>query len=426
MPQALDQAGARFSTLLYIEGDAPATDLSQYATDLQSDGTGIVYESATTRLAGTGPRTIRLRWSAQTASDEGTIWRHGSGAATETLSVAAGAVRVYVSSGYVLEWTPANYPTAGQGARIVWTTLENPDTTGAANAMRSIVTVYNESTGAIEQRQATHIRKPTTTATAYMFGASTGGFQLFDGAAGLRALGIDHGPATLTTTEHDWGTAVADTAGAAGTTERPLVPLASSSTAGAAGEFFGLVAQHAAAAHWRSRRRLLSPMVNERFPVSSTIRSSSLSTASLWSTVPDSSGYAFGVSFLRLRPMPADASHVFVRAHIEAFELAGAATVEVGLRCYSFDASPMSPALTTIRHVEARVVSGDAPAHVFESMLPVARGADGYTWLALALRFDPDGDTGPATFTAVRLRSWQVVPRHVEASDGALQFGGGE
>lgn len=419
--QAGDQRGARHPTVFYADrAYGLETDLSQYGQDLV-DGTVVWYESATTRMAGTGRRTLRFRW-ASGASDSGALWRHGTGAATEALrqNAATQEFEVIVNNVIRASWRPPSiYPDPAQVGRLAWVTIFNPQTTGASDAMLSVLIFENEATGGRDHHAFTHPQKTATVATAYFGAVDSGGTLAYTGT--LLAFGYDRDVATLSTLAHDWGAVVPDPPAAdEGLTVRQLPPLPFASGAGSAGEFFGLAAQWGAASHHRHRRRSLSPLVNERFATPATWNDSG---GGLTAPVPDGSGFHYHTSFLRRRLVSLDANVAWVRAHFNVYNVSGVEDVEVAIRCYSFDAHPLSPQLGDIRYIETSAYVSDSAEHVFERLLTLAR-RDGETWLALAMLFDPSATAVAVENTRAVVSDWHAAQRSVVADDGALPFGG--
>ncbi|MGH1344327.1 MAG: hypothetical protein ACRBN8_22400 [Nannocystales bacterium] len=425
-----DQRGARFCTAFYAQGTL-STDLSQHETDL-TVGTNVVYESATVRLAGVGRRSLRFRILATADGDVGTLWRHGTGAASESLSIDSGELTVVLNNVVTATWREVDIM-AAETARVLWTTMPNPATTGASDAMLSVLSVENEDTGSVSSHWFTHAEKATTTATAYFGAIDSSGTSAYEGT--ILAMGYDRDVATLSTLEHDWGTVLAEPAPAAdGMTVRQLPPMPFASGMGAAGEFFGLAAQWSGTSHLRHRRRSLSPLVNERFPDPARWQHNSFDSGDAAALVPDGSGFGIDWSTLRHRPLSEDAAVAWVRAHLNVYT-SGPDEVEVAIRCYSFDTHPLSVWLNDIRFIEARRTTSDPAGHVFGGeVLQLARGYDnhelargfGGTWLALAILFNPEEDAFIDVESAsAEISDWHVAQRHVAADDGALGFGGG-
>lgn len=426
--QVNDQRGARHSTAFYAEsGTGLTVDLSQHATDITA-GTNVVYESATTRLDGTGRRAIRWRLECVDTSS-GYLWRHGTGAATEGLLIHATAgtrsLRVILNNAIVDTFTLGDvWPEAADGTetlRIAWTTTVNPATTGASDEMLSWLLVYNEDDDTYERHSFTHARKAATSATAYFGALDSAGTSAFDGT--MLAIGYDRDVVSFALLEHDWGTVLPDTPTDEGLTERRRLPLPASSGIGGAGEFFGFAPQWAAANHHAARRRHFSPLVNERFPSPMTFSQLTISGGELWTPVPDGSGYYYLATAVRYRLVPEDASVAWVRAHFRAWLSDNGDDTEIGVRCYSFDAPPHSAELADVRFVEQVVSTAAAAGHVFHGLLTLAR-RDGMTWLALAAAFDPDAVGGSVGIARGVFSDWHAVPRAVDTGNGGLPVGG--
>lgn len=423
--QSGDQRGARHSTRFYGVADDLHFDLSQFGTDLSTGASGVVYEDDTPRMGQTGPRTLRWRLELN-ESDGGFLWWHGDGAdflevvgpgvagAEATINVTIGGASVSRDVGA--------WPTTATDERIrlAWVTTANPGATGAADAMLSWLLVHNEDTGAVARVSFSHPVKSASVSQAAIGARDDAGQSPFTGA--ILAFGYDVEPTTLTQIEHDWGTVQADVPSAEGLTTRPVVPLPAESTAGAAGEFFGVAPQWAALSHHRARRRHFSPLVNERFPVPESIRDAITEAGGPWSPVPDGSGYRYSVTMLRKRLVPAAAGVAWVRAHMAA-TVTENANVDIGLRCYSFDAHPSSPDLSDVRFVQEVVTTGAAPRHLLEQLLTLAQRG-GVTWLALALNFDPEGVAATTAFARAVISDWHALPRALDSGSGELPIGG--
>ena len=160
---------AKADTVLYCTSVALATDLSQYGDGLTADTTAAYELTSSLRgLDGSTGRNLWARVSVQTTDKNVVILAHAS---TSTFSSNTYAISIDGSYNIVfqqgsttlLSVAPALGATSSLG--LSWCTRENPDTTGASDALISEFSIYNFTTGAYigERTQVTHAI-PTTNA----------------------------------------------------------------------------------------------------------------------------------------------------------------------------------------------------------------------------------------------------------------------
>ena len=424
------QAGARFCTVYYAEGATPtwselATDLSQHLTDITA-GSNQAYETNTTRMdwmASDGYRTIRVQCTMDN-TDTGTFFRHGSTNRERLHMSSAGNIRVDLNGSI---WTFAITDIDGSTDTfdILWQTFPNPDTTGASDAMRSVLVIYNVSNTTVQRETFTHPVKTGETATAYWGASDSGSTSVFSGS--ILKVGYDRQVVTLEQVIEDW-----HTSSTAPTTnvkqEREWAPLAEGGV-GEVGEIYGPSACWSARAHRQARRRTFSPLVNERhWNNLTTWRTTNVDANNKTIAAPAGGGYRCYIPLTWRRPVPELCNVFWVRVHLHTWVTSGAA-VPIGLRMFSADGWPGSGKITDWRFVEEVVTrddtsSGDGQWNL-NGYAPIVRDADGWSYFFLAFEIDPAAASANDANARFELSGVTILPRVREDAGGGIPLGGG-
>ena len=386
------QADAWDDTVLLIKSGGPNTDLSQFATDLTSQA-----EANSTRAAidgaGTG-REILWRGSLDTATT-GTLIEADRGGSDRWSIVWDGADFDAVVDGAVAaSITTAIVDGTADDVSVMFTSRPNPDTTGAANACRGLLLIYNHTDSTEERIEFAHA-------------AST-----FDGTETLQYL-LDQG-SSITTVRlgrawHDpvefYEEFVTSRSVVSSQEESRAEPFLhrQADAKGAEGEFFGQA--HVARAAYMTREsdlRMFSPVWNETFHTP-TERLASI--ASPWQRLaPDSSAYYMHLDLARWVSVPPNCDRLRVRVHARTFA-ADASTPEVGIRLYCMDSLPANPYTFGSQNVSYDFAEGILSAdhtsttgeYVDLGVVDVVRsqsglpGWDGSVVLVLAVASEPNG-----------------------------------
>lgn len=429
---------AKQSTRYLAEGAGVlscATDISQYGTDL-SAAASYLFEATTTRFNWGHPRTIGFALTADN-TDTGGLYRHGSGASVDSIAFsAANTIRIVVNGAIVVTQTMTVLTGTSDELVLAWVSEANPDTTGASDAVRSYLQLWNVTAGTHERYEYLHAAKTLQAGATAVWGADTHPAGTpFSGtinriwyenrAQSATEIAFDHiqagiGAVSETDTED----------------EHQGVPV-STSTLETEGNYHGPSALWAADATRRMYRRLQSPLWNERFSCETSYDSLSLTGSGFRGAVGDPN-YRMSIGWLRIYPVPPTANRLWVRVHTVSTVTSGAA-VPIGLRMYSLSqlpgagglVGPGGPAPVEVYYVETLVERNDLGSgewSVFADYLPIARGVggirDGLTYLALAIQVDPYAVSTNDLAADIVINAVNVVPCY-RATQGSPGFGAG-
>lgn len=420
------QSGARYSTLYYAEAAGGAysdiaTDLSQYLTDItEGAGNDVAYETSTGRMdwmASDGRRTIRIHCEMDNKT-EGTFFRHGSTNRERLWLSSAGNLRVDLN-GSTYTYAITDIGGSAEEFYILWQTIPNPDTTGASDAMRSFLVIYNEPNATVQRETFTHPVKAAETQTAYWGASDSAGGTPFTGT--LYKVGYDRDFISLTQWIGSGGSVPATSL----VQEKEPHPMAESGL-GAAGEFYGPSVRHCTRMHRNAVRRCTSPLVNERYASPATVSPTLLIGSEIIPT-PDSDVYAFWLPWTWHAPIPETINVAWVQVHCLSYVTTGAA-VPFGIRLYSMDAPPGSPDLSDLRFVGEVVTRDDTVSGAgqwdIEDITEIVRDADGWSYFALAVAIDPNAASSNDANQRAVISAVSVLPRSQAPTQGGLGYGG--
>lgn len=408
------------------------TDLSQRLTNL-TVGTNSVYENTTSRMAYTGPRTIGIRAS-MTSAHTGTLYLHGSGASTESLSFSAANTISVVVNNVTIGSLVVTAPTGTDTVVIAWVTEANPDTTGAADAYRSRILWWNVTDVLFAATDWITHAVITISATTAVFGAlNSGGAGAFGGT--MTACWYEGRVQSGAEIGNDWVSARTAPTTVLEAGHQGYPPQAN--TLDAQNRHQGPSMLWVADATKRLVRRTLSPFVNEMLTVQPTWQDSTLvSTNPFIRSVPGASEWLMHLAWRYIVPIPDTCNMAWVRVHLRSYTTSGAA-VPIGVRMYSFN-KPPSMALEgdgngpepLVPYYVTATVTRDDDAIVGEyttlGLLPISRGRTGLmrnkTCFALALNVDPAAASANDANARIIVRAIHIVPAFRD-QDGALPWG---
>lgn len=187
-----------------------ATDLSQWSDSISTATNCIVENESSSSLVRFNHRTTRTVEISFTAasSDTGVLFRHRqttTGNSTQQLTLgASGLLTAVVNDSTANTYTIANWPGLGSATFIVcWTTEPNPLTTGASDAYRSELHIFQTDGSSYELDTFTHAQFQDSPAGRFLYGAqNTGGFNAFSGTIlACRMCKFYHSP---TETRETW------------------------------------------------------------------------------------------------------------------------------------------------------------------------------------------------------------------------------
>jgi len=319
--------------LLYLRSGDPGfwgdidsivtTDQSGYGDDMTS-GTNCVYDdegnTSYTRFD-RAERTVDVRFFGA-GTDVGGIWRHrqsstlGSTARLDiSTSPANGTLVCYVNGSSAHTYTIASWPASTQEEFVVcWATEPNPETTGASDAYRSELQIWNVTTGEHEHTSFTHAAFQSSPSGQMIVGAiSTTGSIDYDGLISeFRVSKAFHSAV------ESYETFIDDTAAPTLLGEERIeFPMPDRPSGwGDAGEFAGPIYAMAARAVQHSDLLLVGPILNEQIKATAFFDSSS----SQWLIDdPQGSGQELFGGLLWYRPVPLTVNRLHVRLHVQTY-----------------------------------------------------------------------------------------------------------
>ncbi len=405
---------------------ALAVDASQFEDDLLSDANAAYENSA--RFNHGQPRTMLFEFTALATSDSGTLWRHGTGANTEALQMAAGTpatLTVIVNNAVRLTWDlPATLGTCYIG----WATETNPDPdAGASDASLSWLYFYSATSGETHKVRFTHPSKNSEATTAYVGSSSSGGVNAM--TEQIRMFGFWSRLWSLTEiAETQWDVTSVPTTVAA--TELQGLPVAPA-TIDAQNEVHGPSAQAAAAALHHTRWRCMGALLNERFKHVETIDYDTQNSQARAGNAIGTGDYLWSLGWFRVYPVSPTANAVFVRVHARMWSTdGGIAAGYWGVRVYVMNRRPVigqillppgaePPGPLEHRSVTAEIIDdnsspSDPGLWRIEATVPIVRGEAGIArdkvYIAIGWAIDPQDANDPTEEQTLRL---EVKAAHV-------------
>lgn len=429
MPASYEQgfnSRAKQSTRYFATGasiTACNTDVSQYLTNMTA-GVGCVFEATSARFNYSHPRTILVRAETNNTDTE-ILFTHGSAGTLERLRFsAANTITVTVAGAVVLTYTVTGLGASRENLIVAWTSIANPDTTGASDAVLSWLHVWNTADGTYDKTRFTHAIKASVSATALFGAGTTAGVQAFSGTI----IGLLYENRCMSATEiaADWVTSLSVPSTALETSTQGLPP--SSSTIERHNYHHGPAAVWACDATRRMQRRTLSALVNERCRVRPSWQTTTLDGPFV-RQVQDDTVYRMLLGTLKVCPVPDTANVLWVRMHARCWTTSGAA-VPTGLRVYSMNQLPTlgGGAQSYEQFFVGTSVTRDDDASVGSwsvlGLLSIARGTTGIrrgkTYLVAAVAIDPTSTSANDANARVAINAIHVVPGFL---DGSGQFG---
>ncbi len=410
---------AKADTVLYCTSVALATDLSQYGDGLTADTTAAYELTSSLRgLDGSTGRNLWARVSVQTTDKNVVILAHAS---TSTFSSNTYAISIDGSYNIVfqqgattlLSVAPALGATSSLG--LSWCTRENPDTTGASDALISEFSIYNFTAGAYigERTQVTHAIPTTNAGWALTVGGwyNAGAVVSKSGQVASCRIGKAFYPSAEVA--EDW---IAARSAHSPTVPTVLEPVPITVASGLADESewagMGNVGYCARQAD-QTRGRMLTDLVNEVYHDARTLTNTPSPTQ--WLIAPPGGSVKYRLDATRIRWVPhPGVARAWVRVHVQSWVTAGVA-VPIGVRCYAMNRPHIGAGL---------VIEGSpAPALDFEfvqATLTINHGSGGAgQWLDLGMirlpRFDGSAPTWSGTLTLCLAHAFD--PANVSAND---------
>lgn len=409
-----------------------AADLSHRASDLTA-GASHVYESGAQARWDVG---APAAWEIDTSvndTDAGYLYVYESGGNGVRLTMSAGGVvTARVNGTDIGTVTIPNLDGSGDRCVISWSMEANPLTTGASDAVRSEVRVWNVDEGGFDQLVVTHAAVGSANATAVWLASNAAGGNAWSGrATRLRFSAGRFHPASEA--REDFVTLTNAPSLALDTRLEVPVPTRDSGV-GAHDYFAGPVYQAVAAGLAQTDLRQVGPVWNEHYR--DTPDQDQSPPANRGFADPDGDGFTMLGQYLLHRPVPLTANRLKVRVHVQAWRTDAGDDDNVVIRCYSMNRPPVSvinagavvPSWS--RYYQTVTVNADhgngttGGAWYTFDLLQVAREPNGAgTWVCLAFAVADRGGVGLTTAQRWRVRAW-VGEAGYEDAPGELPEGG--
>lgn len=441
--QGYDPLAKQDTLYLAIDGGGGISDLAidrcQYLDNQTAGATWTSEAAPASRFNLTNRWCYEFDFDADNA-DTGRFFQYDCVTVTSDLSlqiIAGGIVRVIINN--TVPATTLTLPgVSGSNQRFVlqWSAEPNPDTTGAADALRHFLCAWNLDTGAFDKVTFNTVVRPGQTGAMTIWAASSGGSSPFTGVPHAVRMGRKlHAP---TETAIDFvETRTEPATDVDFSAEDEGMPVDTTTGVHGVGEFQGPAVVLAVDKTNRLIRRCLSPLYNKYFR-----RRVAWDDTDLDATdnpkiraAPGDPGYRLFLGWLQVAAVPDTCTHLWVRVHVQSSSSSTA--VPVGVRFYSFNRPPgglalaaegLPPEPLTSYYASEIITRDDAGVGEWcvEQLVPIARGTVGIrknkTYLAIALQVDPEGSVANDADATVTVKGCHAVPCFVSEA-GQPQFG---
>lgn len=394
-----------------------ATDQSQYL-DNQTVGASWHYEpSPASRFNVTAEWTVDVRFTANNA-DTGRLYNYSN---IGLRLIAGGGIEPILNGGVLSGLTLPGIGAGGEDFLVSWSAEPNPDTTGAADAMRTELRAWNLTDGSYTKAVYFHAARTAGTADQIWWASSTGGLNALTGRPyACRFSSCFH---TATETYEELVAASAPPTLAGEERMQTIVVPPNSTGMGDEGQYAGPIALMAAAEVAQNDLRLAGPIVNENYRSRVTHRGDLVGDEPF--TEEDADDVAWGGTYIYLpfrhyRPVPPGANRVRVRVHIQQWRTVGDSDdliiVAYSMNRPSFHYRPPTSPLALEVHRESVTRNADdgsggtAGAWVTFDNLRIARDIDGWSYFMLGFRVEDAGGAGSIHDQLWIVKSFVVDP----------------
>lgn len=409
-----------------------AEDVSHQATNL-TVGTNCIYQSsASARWDVSAPAAWELDIDAND-TDAGYLFTYedsGNGVRLEMSS--GGVIDAYVDGASVAQVTIPDIDAGGDNVIVSWSMEANPLTTGASDAVRSELRVYNVDDSSYAQAVAEHAEVSSATATAIWGASATGGTNAYTGTVNEVRFSAGRFHPASEMYQDFVSTTSAPTLVLASRREVPVPTRASG--VGAHDQLAGPVYQSVGAGLLQADLRQAGHILSELYVDPPDLSNSYPANREL--ADPDGDGFTMLGQYLRLRPVPRTCNRLKVRVHLQCWRTDANAPDEVYVRVYTMNRPPTGlvnipppqpPWLRfygeqTRENNDGSGTTGGAYL-TFDEIEVVRTPGGGGTWLALAFDVRDAGGVGPTSAQRWRVRSWSVEPG-IEEVAGEFPIGG--
>lgn len=421
---------AKQSTRYLATGElitACTNDLSQYDTDMTA-GTSSVFENASARFNYSHPRTILVRCQANN-TDTLNLWRHGTGGNLELLRFsAANTIQIWTNNTLRLAMTISpGLPASRANLVIAWVSEDNPDTTGASDAVQSTLMWWNLDSGDFDAGYVAHPTKSLQSTQAVWGAGDNLGTNAFTGV--ITGTLYENRRMSATEIAADWVQDVAAvTSSAQAVTDLQGLPPEQGVIDGES-QWQGPAHVWACDATRRMERRTLQWLRNDRLRIVPAWGASTLTATNAFIRgAPGESDDRMSIAWLMPAAVPDNCNRIWARVHVRSYVSSGAA-VPVRIRLYSFSKpngfGGGGAGGQLVKHFAGTTIlrnDGDIGSYVNLGSCPIARGTVGIrrgkTYLALAIAIDPLGESGNDSNARVEIGAIHVNPYYREGGQG--------
>lgn len=399
-------------------------DESQVATDMTAGATWIYEASPATRYSeATEEWTVDAVVEMDNA-DTGFIF---ATAPSQRFSIrvgeTAGLVRIRLGIGGV-NTTIASLTAPGVSASpqrflISWASEANPLTTGASDAARSELRIWNLDTGEYDQTVATHAFRDTGNGTATWAAQTTAGGTPFSGTLYAARFGqaFHH---SRTVRESFVDNVVAPTLH--GSARREVLVPTSTTGIGDDGEFAGPIYLQAALDNQQKDLWLVGPLVNEQYWDLVNHNGGLTASSVVWTVPdPDQTGRHLYLAYLYRRPVPLGVTQVAARVFVQQYrgDANPADNLHISLHSMSQPGPHTRPTTSPLEYTRYVATVSNADDHGSGSTagewydlgpINIAKDKRGYTYLCLGFRVSDAGGAGSTDDQLWRVKAFVVEP----------------
>lgn len=390
----------------YLATSPITTDLSQRVTNLTvSSAAGYEDPSARTALDGTGRgRSIEVTIEV-TDSHQGTIACHGRDLAADpnyVLRLKSGGLIFECAGDEIFNVPPPNLGVSARVYHVSVSTEPNPATTGAPDALRSEITIYDVTGDEVAYATATHEVYTIGATGAFSVGGQWDGASMLDAFDGsldaVRVSARFHTRSELR--EHFVAATAAPDPDGIEAVEGPLLPAQATEPGAIVGPQYQAAALSLAPG--KNRHRSVGPVIQMLTP------NAPVFGVNLATTVPATwirslgDGYATHLGWCWKRKIQRHTDWLRAQVQWATWILTGA-SVSVKLRLYSSD-KPPNLALdwdsSTLSRTTDDTTGGLGALEDFD-LLKVRRNPQGQSWIWLGALVDVVGATNAFTVRAL-------------------------
>lgn len=408
-----------------------AVDQSQEATNMTANANSIT-ENPTTRFDHSHPRSIVAQMG-MTSTSTGVVYAHADGLGgfgTRIEVISGGTVRAQVNGATVGLVTIPSLAGLERVCRLLWTSIANPDSTGASDAVKSWLVAQNVLTNSFVRTSFTHAVPTSSSATAAWWADDAAGTNAYSGTQ--YRCGYHHRRMTMREVLNDWQVAADPALTTEFVDDVSPVPFSVAMGLGDRDELHGPAAAWSGHSHRKLKRRCATAL-HVRYDTA-TLVPNSYNAPAFWRAAAGSAVYRWRLGWLHVWPVPAGCNEAWVEVQLRSWVLSGS-SVPFGLRVYSMNRPPGVGGLGGAEpyeqyYVESIVDRDDTAnngSHVDLGSLPLAVSQSGIrkgkTYIALAIAFDPDNASANDANARASIADLHLSPGYREPA-GGLGVGG--